>query len=81
LADKIVPSCPHCDSPVKVKTMLDMSRAEFRKVLESKELEPPEFWGSPTDDRAIVRACMKDGWIHIKVNGQHRLAYLRGKPK
>jgi hypothetical protein len=74
--------CPHCGTPVRVRTLVDLSQREFKSILKEKrmdELEPEWLWGKPTDNRSLLSSCMKGGWVHLKVNGQHRLAYLRGK--
>jgi hypothetical protein len=65
-----------------VRTLVDLTLVEFENILAEKrmdELEPTWLWGKPTDQRALLGKCMKGGWVHLRVNGQHRLAYLRGR--
>lgn len=79
---KAHPECPHCGKVVKVRTLVDMTQAEFMAILAEKrmdDLEPEWLWGKSTDKRALLSKCLKGGYVHLTVNGQHRLAYLRGK--
>jgi DNA-directed RNA polymerase subunit RPC12/RpoP len=82
-ADGLRVACPHCGIRVMVRTLVDLSRSEFKAILKERrinELESEQqIWGKVTDDRKILKNCMKGGWVHLRVNGQHRLAYFRGK--
>jgi hypothetical protein len=71
--------CPYCNTVVKWRTMLDVTKLEFEQSLKQHKLEPEKVWGSPSDDRAIFRDCIQGGWVHFRIERQHRLVYLRGK--
>lgn len=65
-----------------VRTLVNLSWNEFQAILRERrldDLDEARLWGRPTDDRTLLKKCMKGRWVHLRVNGQHRLAYLRGK--
>jgi len=45
------------------------------------EPDEPKFWGNEKQKRVIMKGCYtKTGpFVHFRVNGQHRLAYLKGR--
>ena len=67
--------CPTCNKRVYMRTMLDVNKIDLAGNLDET------VWGKPTDNRVILKRCLRGKWMHIKVNNQHRLLYLRGNKK
>ena len=72
-------TCPNCGQVISLKALIDLDQGDFMQVAKDGLLDMPKFWGKPGDNRVIIKECFRDGWVHFKVNGKHRLAYLRGK--
>jgi len=77
-------SCPTCGARVFLTAIWDSERPDKNspyadiKTLADAE---PKFWGGPKAKRVIIKECYSNRgpWIHFRVNGQDRLAYLKGR--
>ena len=76
-------TCPSCNTRVYKRAIFWLAEpAGPLASLASLALlaaSEASFWGGDGDKRVLVKGCYteKGPWVHIRVNGQDRIAYLK----
>ena len=77
-------SCPKCGARVFMIAVWESEKPKASEPyadIKALAVDEPKFWGGPTANRIIVKECYshKSPVIHFRVNGQDRMAYLKGR--